>query len=207
MARKRNVETEAKIAAAATELFCALGYVDTTMAAIAAAAGVSVQTLYLRHGSKAAILSAALDVAIAGDATQVPVASREDDFYARSLATPDAAEAIAIWAHGARCICDRTHGLYEVIRSAAADPEVAAVLDKSRQDRSTGHQVLAATLATKARFRRDLPTQRAADLLYALGTEDSYLLFVVDRGWPVDEWERWVVDTVCAQVLTLEPRT
>ena len=35
MARKRNVETEAKIAAAATELFCTLGYVDTTMAAIA----------------------------------------------------------------------------------------------------------------------------------------------------------------------------
>ena len=201
MARKRNVETEAKIAAAATELFCTQGYVDTTMAAIAAAAGVSVQTLYLRHGSKAAILSAALDVAIVGDATPVPVAEREEDFFARALAAPDAGEAIAIWAHGARRICDRTHGLYEVIRSAAADPEVAAVLDKNRQDRTVGHEVFAAGLATKARYRRDLPTQRAADLLYALATEDAYLLFVVDRGWPVDEWERWVVDTLCAQLL------
>jgi AcrR family transcriptional regulator len=207
MARKRNVETEAKIAAAATELFCTLGYVDTTMAAIAAAAGVSVQTLYLRHGSKAAILSAALDVAIAGDAAPVPVASREDDFISRALAAPDAAEAIAIWAHGARRICDRTHGLYEVIRSAAADPEVAAVLDKNRRDRTIGHETLAASLATKARYRRDLSTQRAADLLYALGTEDAYLLFVVDRGWSVDEWERWVIDTVCAQVLAPAPST
>lgn len=205
MARKRNVETEAKIATAATALFCTQGYVDTTMAAIAGEAGVSVQTLYLRHGSKAAILSAALDVAIAGDAQPLTMAEREDDFVARAFAEPDAALAIAIWAHGARGICDRSHRLYDVIRSAAADPEVAEVLDKSRQDRSTGHRMIADVLATRASFNRDVPVQRAADLLYGLGTEDSYLLFVVDRGWSADDWERWVVDTVSGQLLVAPP--
>jgi AcrR family transcriptional regulator len=201
MARKRNVETEAKIAEAATSLFCTQGYVDTTMAAIATAAGVSVQTLYLRHGSKAAILSAALDVAIAGDVEPVALVEREDDFVVRALAEPDAARAIAIWANGARRISERTHGLYEVIRSAAADPEVAQVLDKNREDRSTGHRQLADVIATKQRYDPAVPAQRTADLLYALGTEDAYLLFVVDRGWSADEWERWVVDTVSTQVL------
>lgn len=203
MARKRNIETEARIAAAATALFCTQGYVDTTMAAIAAGAGVSVQTLYLRHGSKAAILSAALDVAIAGDASPVPVADREADFFARALAEEDLTTAIGIWAHGARTICDRTHGLYEVIRSAAADPEVSQVLAKSRRDRAAGHLRLAETLATRAGFDPALPPPRAADVLYGLGTEDSYLLFVVDRGWSADEWERWVVDTVKAQLLVI----
>src|SRR5688572_1297452 len=120
MARRRNTETEARIAAAATTLFCAEGYVDTTMAAIAAEARVAVQTLYLRHGSKAAVLSAALDVAIAGDAEPIALEARTDDFFVRALGEPDAGRAIALWAHGARSICDRTHRLYEVIRSASA---------------------------------------------------------------------------------------
>jgi AcrR family transcriptional regulator len=201
MARKRSVETEARIAAAATELFCTQGYVDTTMAAIAAAAGVSVQTLYLRHGSKAAILSAALDVAIAGDAEPIAVTER-DGFFGQVVAEGDAATAIAIWAHGARTICDRTNGLYDVIRSAAADPEVAEVLAKSRRDRAAGHRVLAEALRTKRGYAKKVPTERAADLMYGLGTEDSYLIFVVDRGWSPDDWERWVLETVCTQLTT-----
>jgi AcrR family transcriptional regulator len=201
MARKRNAETAAKIAAAATELFCTQGYVDTTMAAIAAGAGVSVQTLYLRHGSKAAILSAALDVAIAGDAEPITVTEREG-FFAHALAEGEAAKAIAIWAHGARTICDRTSGLYAVIRSAAADPEVAEVLTKSRHDRAVSHLLLAEALREKRGYAKRVAVDRAADLMYGLGTEDSYLIFVVDRGWSPDDWEQWVVDTVRSQLTT-----
>jgi hypothetical protein len=36
---------------------------------------------------------------------------------------------------------------------------------------------------------RAVSTERAADLLYGLIAEDSYLVFVVDRGWTADEWE------------------
>lgn len=202
MARKRNVETEAKIAAAATRLFCTQGYVDTTMAAIARAAGVSVQTLYLRHGSKAAILSAALDVAIAGDAQDTTLPERTDGFFAQTLAAPDARRSIAAAVRGAREICERTHALYDVIRSAAADPEVAAVLDKNRSERITGLRTLAKAIAGKDGYDPAVRVQRTADLLYALGTEDAYLLFVIDRGWKPDAWEQWVVDTIAAQVLS-----
>jgi AcrR family transcriptional regulator len=199
MARKRSIETEARIAAAATALFCTEGYVDTTMAAIAAAAGVSVQTLYLRHGSKAAILSAALDVAIAGDVE--PVSIPERDWLPQAIAEPDAAAAISIWVHGARTICDRTHLLYDVIRSAAADPEVADVLATNKRERAIGAHMLADALATRAQFNRAVPVQRAVDLLYGLATEDSYLMFVIDRGWSADEWERWAIHTASTQLL------
>lgn len=201
MPRKRSVETESRIAEGATRLFCTAGYANTTMAAIAEAAGVSVQTLYLRHGSKAAILSAALDVAIVGDTDPVAVLEREDNFYARALAASDAAKAIGIWVEGVRQICDRTHGLYAVIRSAASDPEVAAVLEQNRTGRLDGHRVLAESLSKKKRYNSAVPAQQAADVMYAIGTEDSYLLFVVDCGWTSDAWERWVVETVSAQLI------
>ena len=199
MPRKRNVETEAKIAAAATALFCREGYVDTTMAAIAKGAGVAVQTLYLRHGSKAAILSAALDVAIAGDALPVSMTRRDD--YSRAMAEPDAATAVAIFASFVRAICDRTHLLYDVIRSAAADPEVAQVLEKNRTERGLGISAFAEVLSTRERFNAPLPVQRVSDVIYAVGTEDSYLRFVMDCGWTPDEWEHWLVDTLTAQFL------
>jgi AcrR family transcriptional regulator len=199
VARKRNVETEARIAAAATELFSTQGYLDTTMAAIAQGAGVAVQTLYLRHGSKAAILSAALDVAIAGDVEDESIMVR--GWIARALDEPELAAALSIFSQGVRSICDRTHRLYQVIRSAAADPEVAAVLDKNRQERISGLRVLAEAFVAKPGFARDVPADRAADLLYALGTEDSYLLFVLDRGWTADAWQEWVLETLTAQLL------
>jgi AcrR family transcriptional regulator len=205
VARKRNVETEARIAAAATELFSTQGYIDTTMAAIAEGAGVSVQTLYLRHGSKAAILSAALDVAIAGDTEDESIMAR--GWIARALEDRDARTALSTFGQGVRSISDRTHRLYEVIRSAAADPEVAEVLAKNRQERISGLRVLAAAFATKPGFDHSVPVERAADLLYALGTEDSYLLFVVDRGWTADAWEQWVVETLTAQLLVPTPAT
>ena len=199
MPRKRNVETEAKIAAAATELFCREGYVDTTMAAIAKGAGVAVQTLYLRHGSKAAILSAALDVAIAGDAEPINVTTRGE--YSSAMAEPDAAKAISIFASFVRGICDRTHLLYDVIRSAAADPEVALVLEKNRTERAIGIRAFADVLVSRKGFNGQVPAPRVADLIYAQGTEDSYLRFVLDCGWTSDEWEHWLVDTLTAQLL------
>jgi hypothetical protein len=101
---------------------------------------------------------------------------------------------------GRRGVLGRNANGSPLIRSAAADPEVAEVLAKSRHDRAVGHLMLAAALRKKRGYATKVPMERAADLMYGLGTEDSYLIFVVDRGWPPDDWERWVVETVCTQL-------
>jgi hypothetical protein len=98
-------------------------------------------------------------------------------------------------------LCERTHHLNGVIRSAASDPEVAQVLAKNRHDRHVGLRLVADALAAKPRYDPEVAVERTADLLYALGTEDAYLPFVIDRGWSADEWERWMVDTVSSHVL------
>ena len=72
---------------AARRLFLDQGYAATTMPAIAAAAGVSVQSVYKAFGNKPALLKAVFDVAIAGDDEPVPVLQREA--LGRVRAEPD----------------------------------------------------------------------------------------------------------------------
>src|SRR5438045_9693233 len=68
--------TRERIIAAATEQFTTTGYPATTIRSIAASAGVSVASIELSFGTKAALLKAAIDVAIAGDHEPVAILNR-----------------------------------------------------------------------------------------------------------------------------------
>src|ERR1700735_324300 len=61
---------------AAGTLFSEHGYLGTTIAQIAAAAGVSTQSVYNMAGGKAELLKAVYDVAVAGDEEAGPMAPR-----------------------------------------------------------------------------------------------------------------------------------
>src|SRR3954469_22438617 len=63
----RGAETRRQIAQAAVRLFVHHGYTGTSMQAIADAAGVHVQTIYLAFGSKTAVLAEAAAMLVAGD--------------------------------------------------------------------------------------------------------------------------------------------
>jgi len=75
--REENARrTRKAIVAAASELFTARGYAATSLADVAAAAGVARPTVFAAFGSKPALLRQVLDQALAGDDEPVPVASR-----------------------------------------------------------------------------------------------------------------------------------
>jgi hypothetical protein len=42
--------------------------------------------------------------------------------------------------------------------------------------------------------------QHAADVLFGLLSPQLYLVFVRDRGWSPERWERWVYETLGAQL-------
>ena len=69
-ARSRRTEraeaTRRRVVEAANRLFVERGYRATTIESIAAAADVSVETIYKRFGNKAGLLKAAREVAVAG---------------------------------------------------------------------------------------------------------------------------------------------
>ena len=65
------------------------GYATTTLAAVAADAGVSVEALYKAFKNKAGIVKALFDVAVAGDDEPVPIMDRS--WVAAIRAEPGAA--------------------------------------------------------------------------------------------------------------------
>src|ERR1700729_3947211 len=99
-------QTEDRILAAAAGLFLADGFLATTLAAVAARAGVGARTVYVRFGTKAALFKRVVDVAIAGDAQPIDVLGRPG--MQAALTAPTAAERIAAAAAVSRQIMART---------------------------------------------------------------------------------------------------
>src|SRR4051794_17431287 len=71
-------QTRSAVVEAAVELFSTKGWAATGVRDIARAAGVSVETVYANFGSKPQVLMAAIDVAVVGDAQEVPVRDRPE---------------------------------------------------------------------------------------------------------------------------------
>src|SRR5260370_7256826 len=69
-------ETRRRILAAARRLFLKRGYASTSMAAIADAAGVSVETIYLSIGGKASLVRYLVETPLSGTNEPVPPAQR-----------------------------------------------------------------------------------------------------------------------------------
>ena len=83
-------QTRARIIAAATRRFLAHGYSATTMRAVAADAGVALPTVELAFRTKARLLKAVIDVAIAGDGEHLTMLDRQWAAQAESATDPAA---------------------------------------------------------------------------------------------------------------------
>jgi AcrR family transcriptional regulator len=195
---ERGRETKRRIVEAATRLFSEEGYVNTTMAMIAAEAGVAVQTLYLSYGSKGAILKAAHDVAVAGDDEAVPVLDRQ--WVSDVRAEQDGRRALEIVLANSSSIVQRVAPIFGVTQAGSADADVAAQLQENKAARYQTFKVLVGELAKKPGFAPDLSVSDATDILYALLSSDVHRLFVIDRRWPIDRWKAWTHDAAIAQL-------
>jgi AcrR family transcriptional regulator len=119
-------QTRQDILAAAQRLFLERGYAGTTLAAIATAAGVVVETIYRAYGSKAELFKAVVRAAVAGgaDRAQVPVEQRPA--IAAVIAEPDPHRQLELYAATQPGIHARAGPLLRVlVGAAAADPELA----------------------------------------------------------------------------------
>jgi AcrR family transcriptional regulator len=190
--------TRQRIVVAATRLFLRDGFLTTTMAAIAKEADVAVQTLYLSYTNKTAILSAAFDTAVAGDDEPTPITERE--WYLGLTSDVEGPVALANFFGYSAGIIERASPLYAVIRSAAADPEVAELLANNKVERHRAFVLIAGKLAEKPGFRADLTAEKAAAVMYLLSSEDSYLMLVTELGWSLDQWRLWTLTALIDQL-------
>jgi AcrR family transcriptional regulator len=201
--RARTRATQWRIVKAAFPLFCEHGYSGTTMAHIAEAAGVAVQTVYFTFHTKAAVLSRAYDFAVMGE--EEGLVPWEQQWYRDMAAEADVVEALGHLVSGVGDITRRLTPLYVVASgSAASDPEVAEVVDRHERWRIEGYRGMVEVLRTKAPLRANLTPERANDLLLLYAGMDVYHALVEVAGWPHEEWIAWIRATLAHQLFGIE---
>src|SRR5580693_3379169 len=121
-------QTRARVVAAAAELFAADGYARTTLAKIAAAAGVSTETVQ-GQGSKAALLIAAAEFAGVGVSGEENILNLEIGRTMIAIGEPQAAlDYVASFATG---VHERTAKLAPALfGGASSDPDLDRYLNE-----------------------------------------------------------------------------
>jgi AcrR family transcriptional regulator len=194
--------TRRAILGSAQLLFEAGGYPATTMEAVAAESGVSLKTVYVAFATKSGLLRSLWDLLLKGDTDDAAVGERS--WYREVLEESDPARQLRLNARNSRVVKERIGGLLRVIRDGApVDPDVAALWDLIQTDFYANQRVVVESLAAKDALRAGLGVDRAADLLWTLNHPDLWLLLVGARGWTPTEFEDWLAETSCAQLLTV----
>ncbi|MEV6491720.1 TetR/AcrR family transcriptional regulator [Actinoplanes sp. NPDC051633] len=186
-------QTRRAILDAAAELFVDPGYAATPLTAVAARAGVAVQTLYKVFGSKKALLSALVDVTIAGDDDPVPLPAR--GFVEAVQAEGDLRAKLERFAvHLTEVHARQARVMTALAGAATADPEAAAIWRKNVEDRRRGMTMFAGHLVASGLVTK--PVEAVADVLWLAMDIRNYDWLVRERGWSAAEFRRWYVTSV-----------
>lgn len=202
--RARAEATRRAIVAAATEQFGAAGWAGTTMRSVARAAGVALPTVEAGFGTKAALLAAAIDVAIAGD--HEPVAMLDRPWAARAAAAPTADGLLATAAAELVPAQARSAGLVlAVLEGAPADPELARLAAELVRRRTVMAGWLVDRLIERGQLRPDLSRADAVDTLWHLLDPALYRNHTTHLGHSPTHYRRWIHRTALRALTAPDP--
>lgn len=190
--------TRAAVLDAAEQLFFGRGYAGTTVASVAAEAGVSPETIYKSFGGKSGVVRALHARSLAG---RGPVAAYERSDEAQRMAT-DPRVLLRQWGSLAAEVAPLVAPVLLLVRlAAAADPEMAALQEDIDTERLTRMRHNAATLAEHGWLRPGVDADRAADVLWTCTAPDLYEALVLRRGWSPEQYGTFIADTLGATLL------
>jgi AcrR family transcriptional regulator len=195
--------TRQRILATAAAEFAAHGYPATTVAAIAAAAEVSVPTIEQVFRTKSNLLKAAIDRAIAGDDEPTPMLRRPATRIAAAAPTPETF--LAAVSTVVADVADRAAGLVLVALDAAAgDPRLEPLAEQLRDNRETMAGWIIDELLTRVLLRPGVERSHAIDTVWLLMDPAVYTRLTIDRGWSRQRFQHWFADTI-SQLLIDHP--
>jgi AcrR family transcriptional regulator len=187
-------DTRNRLLEAAAEEFAAHGYAGTTVTRLAAAAGVSVQTLYLAWGSKRMLLRGYMEQALAGSLQSPEDASRRFT----GLSPRDRLIELAVLVSE---IAKRAAIGWTLYRDASAvDPEIAADWNELQMMRHRTFSRILADIPASALADGLTPTS-AVDTAWTVASPESYDLLVHRRGYSLVEFRDWITQTLLAALL------
>jgi AcrR family transcriptional regulator len=198
--REQAAATRQEILEASHHLFEQHGYGATTMAAIAAEAGVAVKTVYLAFETKSGVLRALWNLRLRGGRDDVPIAQQH--WYREVLEEPGPGRQLRLNARNSRAAKLRIAAVLQVIHTAAPlDPDIAALWDRIQTDYHANQRVIVDSLDEKKALRPELDADRATDILWTINHPNLWQLLVSERGWTPEQYEEWTGDLACSQLL------
>jgi AcrR family transcriptional regulator len=191
----RVADTEERILAAARGLFLRDGYAATTLAAVADAARVGHRTVYVRFGTKAALLKRVVDVAVAGDTRPIDVISR--DWFQTALTAATLAERVAACASGSSALMARAGDLIAIAQQAEpVEPAIAAAAQAAREATRDAVRLFCTRLRDDGLLPNGCDVGWLADTASLLSQAQTYLLGRDTLGWTSDQYQHWLASTL-----------
>ena len=191
-------QTRRDILRTARQLFARQGYAATSVTDIAREAGVAVQTIYARLGSKRGMLMALIDlIDEEADVTVLAAAIR-------GATTP--ADALLAEVRLTRAFQQRCGDIIGALFTAAAvEPDLAAAVAEGQRRHRQGARLTAARITELGGLRPDLPPDRAAALITIATTHEAWreLRHAYHLSW--DDAEELLHGTLSRALLTPVP--
>ncbi len=189
--RAAAAATRERICAAAEALFLRDGYARTSIRAVAKAAGVAEATVYLAFPDKAALLDAVIV-----RATRDNPSERLD-----AIAAAPAHELLPRLASSNAVLMARAARLIALGESASfMDAELRPLRERAHRNLRAAFRVVADRLDEAGLLR--VGAQEAADTLYAIASESTYLRMTEGAGLPPDRYAAWLTDTLSALLIS-----
>ena len=191
--RSQADATRARILDAALRLFSESGYAATTIASVAREAGVVPETIYGSFGSKKALIDGLIERAAPPDtaATLEGRWAAEAGDPAAQLAVI-AAFAAEFWGHNDDLAC--------VLRQGTGDAEIGAEWTSRQEARRVLFGTALAGWPAGIR-KRGVSRDQAADIVWALTSDELFHLLVIDRGWPIEAYRAWLTSALRSALL------
>jgi AcrR family transcriptional regulator len=191
-------QTRSKVLEAAYRLFVDRGYAGTTIAAVAEAAKVSPETVYVAFAGKRGLLQGVIELAIAPEEDP---AAQEDALWGELATLPTARERLAAMVDYSCAILARTAAVHAVIRGAA-DKEAFAVALRERLMRDRlANQTERLRRYVGSEIKRGLSASEAGQRYCALTSPDLYYLLTVELEWTAEQHRRWLSDLLATDLL------
>lgn len=198
MRQAQAQRTRDLIITTAERLLLEHGYGVTTIAAIAAGAGVSVDAIYKGFGGKPGLVRAIYDRGLKG-LGPVPAYQRSDEMRLREN---DPVTIMRKWGKLTAEVASTLTPIRLLMRAAAADDEeIAAVLQESNRDRLKRMRQNARFLEERGYLREGIDVKQATDILWACSSAELYELFVLQRGWSSQRFAGFVSDLMISSLL------
>jgi AcrR family transcriptional regulator len=186
-------DTRRRILVAARRLFLKRGYAPTTMAAIAKAAGVSIETVYLSIGGKSSLVRYLIETALSGTDEPVPPLERAGVKEIRAETNPR--RKLRLFAAMVRPMLERLAPIWQVaLEAAPTDRELNSLVSELQRRHVGTMRLVIDHLAEAGGLRPTISKEVARDVIWAMNSAEFYRLLVTGRGWTGEMFESWLAD-------------